>query len=449
MTLTHDTDTVPSGATRSAEGGPLSRRSFMGLVGAGTTALGVTGLGARMAFATPASPSSGDVIVVVFMRGAWDGLSVVAPYQMPTYKALRPTIRIKEPAEFTDPTGKAGLPLLDGGAVAPFPLSGTFAFNPSMTHLHQGAWADGHLAVVHAAGMPASESSTRSHFEAEQYWEKGTRSLNVTSGFLNRYLSGLSGLDRLSAVGRGSTLQTSLQGAANAVSMGSISGFGVTGFPNNTQARTALVGLYPHGPQLLEETGADTPDVVGLIAGMGADPGPQNGATYGTDDLSNNLREVARLIRADVGLRAVAIDYGGWDTHSTMGRPEDAGSYMRQRTGVVSQALQAFYTDLGAARDEVTLVKMSEFGRTIGENGSGGTDHGRGNVMFALGGKIRGGVYGDFPATIEDGPEGDLTVMTDYRRVVSEILEVRGGATNPTAIFPTYTPQAPLGLTIG
>ena len=94
MTLTHDTDTVPSGATRSAEGGPLSRRSFMGLVGAGTTALGVTGLGARMAFATPASPSSGDVIVVVFMRGAWDGLSVVAPYQMPTYKALRPTIRI-------------------------------------------------------------------------------------------------------------------------------------------------------------------------------------------------------------------------------------------------------------------------------------------------------------------------------------------------------------------
>ena len=255
MTLTHDTDTVPSGATRSAEGGPLSRRSFMGLVGAGTTALGVTGMGARMAFATPASPSSGDVIVVVFMRGAWDGLSVVAPYQMPTYKALRPTIRIKESAEFTDPTGKAGLPLLDGGAVAPFPLSGTFAFNPSMTHLHQGAWADGHLAVVHAAGMPASESSTRSHFEAEQYWEKGTRSLNVTSGFLNRYLSGLSGLDRLSAVGRGSTLQTSLQGAANAVSMGSISGFGVTGFPNNTQARTALVGLYPHGPQLLEETG--------------------------------------------------------------------------------------------------------------------------------------------------------------------------------------------------
>ncbi|HNE35266.1 MAG TPA: DUF1501 domain-containing protein, partial [Microthrixaceae bacterium] len=235
---------------------------------------------------------------------------------------------------------------------------------------------------------------------------------------------------------------------ANAVSMGSISGFGVTGFPNNTQARTALVGLYPHGPQLLEETGADTLDVVGLIAGMGADPGPQNGATYGPDDLSNNLREVARLIRADVGLRAVAIDYGGWDTHSTMGRPEDAGSYMRQRTGVVSQALQAFYTDLGAARDEVTLVTMSEFGRTIGENGSGGTDHGRGNVMFALGGKVRGGVYGDFPATVEDGPEGDLTVMTDYRRVVSEILEVRGGATNPTAIFPTYTPQAPLGLTV-
>ncbi len=424
----------------------VSRRSFMGLVGAGAATLGVTSLGARMAFATPENPSTGDVMVVIFMRGGWDGLNVVAPYQMPTYKALRPTIRIKEPSEFTDPTGKAGLALLEGGNVASFPLSGTFALNPSMTHLHQGAWSDGKLAVVHAAGMPATESSTRSHFEAEQYWERGTRSLGVSSGFLNRYLGGLSGLDRLSAVGRGSTLQTSLQGPATAVSMGSISGFGVSGFPDNTRARAALVGLYRHGPQLLDETGADTLDVISLLSGLGSDPGPQNGASYGTDDLSRNLREVARLIRGNVGLRAVAIDYGGWDTHSDMGAPEDPASYMRQRTGVVSQALQAFYTDLGTAMDEVSVVTMSEFGRTIEENGSGGTDHGRGNVMLALGGKIRGGVYGGFPTTIADGPEGDLTVMNDYRRVISEILSVRCGATNLGAIFPTYTQQAPLGL---
>lgn len=426
----------------------LSRRGFMGLVGTGAAVLGYSSLGSRMAFATPENPSTGDVLVVVFMRGGWDGLNVVAPYQYPTYKTLRPTIRIKEPSEFTDPTGKAGLPLVAGGNVAPFDLSGTFAFNPSMTHLHAGAWADGKLAVIHAAGMPASESSTRSHFEAEQYWERGTRSLGTSSGFVNRYLAGQSGLDRLSAVGRGSTLQTSLQGPATAVSMSSISGFGVTGFPNNTQARNALNNLYRHGPPLLDETGADTLDVINLLTSLPADPGPQNGATYGTDDLSRNLREVARLIRGNVGLRAVAIDFGGWDTHSDMGMPEDPASYMRQRTGLVSQAFQAFYRDLGTAMDEVTLVTLSEFGRTIGENGSGGTDHGRGNLMFALGGKIKGGVYGGFPGTIADGPEGDLTVMTDYRRVLSEILQVRCGATNLGSIFPTYTQQSPLGLTV-
>ncbi len=452
MTLAHDLDHLPPADRPDCDCdehvGGLSRRSFMGLVGTGAAVLGVSSLGSRMAFATPENPSTGDVMVVIFMRGGWDGLDVVAPYQMPTYKALRPTIRIKEASEFTDPTGKAGLPLTDGGNVAPFALSGTFAMNPSMTHLHQGAWADGKLAVIHAAGMPASESSTRSHFEAEQYWERGSRSLSVTSGFLNRYLVGLGGLDRLSAVGRGSTLQTSLQGPATAMSMGSISGFGVNGFPNNSQARTALAALYRHGTQLVEETGADTLDVVNLLTSLPTDPGPQNGATYGTDDLSRNLREVARLIRGNVGLRAVAIDYGGWDTHSDMGMPEDPASYMRQRTGVVSQALQAFYKDLGTAMDEVSVVTMSEFGRTIEENGSGGTDHGRGTVMFALGGKIRGGVYGDFPATIANGPEGDLAVMTDYRRVISEILQVRCGATNVGSIFPTYTPQAPLGLAV-
>ena len=430
------------------DGATVTRRSFMGLVGAGTAALGVSSLGARMAFATPEAPSTGDVIVVVFMRGGWDGLNVVAPFRMPTYKALRPTIRIKEESEFTDPTGKAGLALNAGGNVAAFPLSGSMALNPGMSHLHQGAWADGKLAVIHAAGMPATESSTRSHFEAEQYWERGTRSLNVSSGFLNRYLSGLTGLDRLSAVGRGSTLQTSLQGPSTAMSMGSISGFGVKGFPDNNKAKTALVGLYRHGPRLLDETGADTLDVVNLLSGLGADPGPQNGAAYSTDDLSRNLREVARLIRGNVGLRAVAVDYGGWDTHSDMGLAEDPGSYMRQHTGAVSQALQAFYTDLGTAMDEVTVVTMSEFGRTIEENGSGGTDHGRGTAMLALGGKIRGGVYGGFPTSIADGPEGDLTVMNDYRQVLSEILKVRCGATNLGAIFPTYTQQSPLGLAV-
>jgi uncharacterized protein (DUF1501 family) len=445
---TTDTGPAPYGHDCEDCGRGLSRRSFMGVVGAGAAAIGWSTLGSSMAFATPEAPSTGDVLVVVFMRGGMDGLNVVAPYLMPTYRTLRPTIRIKDPSEFADPTGVAGLPLDAGGNVAPFALSGTFAMHPGMEPLHRGAWADGHLAVVHAAGLPSSESSTRSHFDAERIWENGSASNSVSTGFLNRYLGGITGADRLSAVGRGSTLQSMLRGPAPAFSMSSIGGFGVRGFPSNTQARTALVGLYHHGAQLLDETGANTLDVVNLLAALPADPGPQNGAVYGTDDLSNNLREVARLIRGNVGLRAVAIDYGGWDTHGDQGVPEDPAGYFRAHTGSVATAFQAFYQDLGAAMDEVTLVTLSEFGRTIDENGSAGTDHGRGTVMFALGGKIKGGVHGNFPATITNGPEGDLAVLNDYRQVLSEVLAVRCGAPDLGGIFPTYTQQAPLGLAL-
>lgn len=454
MTMTEHDDAHVDGPDDSVDGDcegcrrGLSRRSFMGVVGAGTAALGWSTLGSRMAFATPETPSTGDVLVVVFLRGGMDGLNVVAPYMMPTYRALRPTIRVKDPTEFTDPTGVAGLPLDAGGNVGAFPLSGTFALHPGMEPLHRGAWADGSLAIVHAAGMPATESSTRSHFDAEQYWERGTRSFSVTSGFVNRYLVGLTGADRLSAVGRGPTLQETLRGSAPAFSMSSIGGFGVRGFPDNTRARTALIGLYPRGSQLLEETGGNTLAVVNLLASLPPDPGPQNGASYGTDDLSNNLREVARLIRGNVGLRAVAVDYGGWDTHGNQGVPEDPAGYFRGRTGGLARGLQAFYQDLGTAMGEVTLVTISEFGRTIDENGSAGTDHGRGSAMFVLGRKVRGGVFGSFPTSIVNGPEGDLAVLNDYRQVLSEVLSVRCGATNLAAIFPTYAQQAPLGLAL-
>lgn len=422
----------------------VSRRGFLGVVGAGTAALAWSATGSQMAFATPEAPSTGDVLVVVFLRGGIDGLNLVAPYMMPTYRALRPTIRVKDPGEVA--AGGAGLPLDAGGNVASFPLSGTFALHPGMEPLHQGAWANGHLAVVHAAGLPAAESATRSHFDAERYWEYGSASIGVTNGFVNRFLGGQAGLDRLSAIGRGSTLPMSLRGPAPAYSMSSIGGFGVRGFPNNTQARTALVGLYRHGADLLNETGADTLDVVNLLAALPPDPGPGNGAVYGTDDLSNNLKEVARLIKANVGLRAVAINYGGWDTHGEQGVPEDPNGYFRRRSNGLATALQAFYQDLGTAMDEVTLVTLSEFGRTIDENGTLGTDHGRGTAMMVLGRKVRGGVHGAFPATIANGPEGDLTVLNDYRRVLSEVLSVRCGATNLGSIFPTYTQQAPLGV---
>ncbi len=437
--------TVRSNHLTSDRGG-LSRRSFLALAGGGAAAVGVSALGNRYAFATPAQPSAGDVIVVVFNRGGMDALNVVAPHRMPTYRALRPTIRVKSPDEVGDPATAAGLPLVAGGGVADFEHTGVFALHPGMDRLHQGAWAAGHLAIVHAAGMPSTESTTRSHFESQRNWEAGTADLGVSDGFLNRFLGAVAGVDRLGAVGRGSTLPAMLVGAASAYSMGSISGFGVRGFSDNGRARTALMALYADGADLLEGTGAETLAVTGLVGSMPADPGPQNGAVYGWDGLARNLREVARLITADVGLRVAVVDDGGWDTHTDQGVPEQANSYFRGRTRQFSDALQAFYQDLGDGMDEVTLVTMSEFGRTINENGSGGTDHGRGTAMFVLGRNVAGGVHGEFPDQIVDAPEGDLVVLNDCRHVLAEVLGTRGGATDLAAVFPGYQGHTPLGL---
>ncbi|MHB1140091.1 MAG: DUF1501 domain-containing protein, partial [Microthrixaceae bacterium] len=203
---THEHHDGP-GTCEESNGNRWSRRGFLALAGAGGAAVGVSAIGNRYAFATPEAPATGDVIVVVFNRGGMDGLNVVAPYRMPTYQAVRPTIRVRPPEEFTDPTAKAGLPLDAGGAIAPFALNGVFGMHPGMERLHQGAWANGDLAIVHAAGMPTSESPTRSHFESQRNWEAGTASLGVADGFLNRFLQGTPGLDRLAAMGRGATLQ--------------------------------------------------------------------------------------------------------------------------------------------------------------------------------------------------------------------------------------------------
>jgi uncharacterized protein (DUF1501 family) len=424
----------------------LSRRSFLALAGAGGAAVGVSALGNRYAFATPAQPGAGDVIVIVFNRGGMDGLNVVAPFQMPSYRALRPTIRVKAPDEFADPATRAGLPLVAGGNVAPFDRSGVFALHPGMERLHAGAWSAGHLAIVHAAGMPSSESTSRSHFESQRQWEAGSANLAVTDGFLNRYLRGVPGLDRLGAVGRGSTLQAMLHGEAPAYSMTSISGFGVRGFSDNGRARTALMAMYPSGADLLTGTGAETLSITGLIGALPPDPGPQNGAVYGGDGLARNLREVARLIKADVGVRVAVADDGGWDTHNDQGIPEEPNAYLRHRTRQFSEALQAFYQDLGTAMGEVTLVTLSEFGRTIHENSSRGTDHGRGGAMFVMGRNVRGGVHGAFPDQIVDAPEGDLVVLNDYRHVLAEVLGTRGDATDLGAVFPGYSGHTPFGL---
>jgi uncharacterized protein (DUF1501 family) len=406
----------------------------------------------RYAFASPEDPTTGDVIVVVFLRGGADGLSLVAPYDMTGYRNLRPNIRVKSPSE-GDATNRA-LPLVSGGNIAEFPLSGTFGFHPAMSALHAGPWTAGKLAIVHAAGMPASESDTRSHFDSMRNWESGTANYASSSGFMNRFLTSQGGAPRIGAVSIGGNLPRSLAGPQPAFATPSAAGFGVSGFSNNNRALTAFRSFYAGGTgssDALLSTGANTLGAVDLmktVTWTAPQFDPQNGAVYPTNSAANAFKEVARMIRGNVGLRVAAIDIGGWDTHDTMGLPGDPASYFHNKAQQFSEAMTAFATDLGALMDEVTLMTMSEFGRTIKENGSGGTDHGRGSVQFVMGNKVRGGIYGDFVSNIAPGPEGDLAVLNDYRRAISEVLSVRGGATDLATVFPTYTQQTPFGLCV-
>ena len=423
----------------------MTRRGFLGGTGA---AIATTALGSKLAFASPQDPSAGDVIVLVSLTGGADGLSLVAPYQMPTYKALRPNIRVKGASEVSDPS-RAGLVLRSGGSVAPFDLSGVFALHPSLAPLYDTAWADGRLAFVHAVGMPASESATRSHFESINYWESGSASLNVTTGFMNRFLESVGATAGISGIGRAASLPRSLTGAVPTFSMPAIGAFGVSGYPDNAKAAATLAGWYEDAADPLERTGRDTllaANTIKSVNWSGAALAPKNGAVYPWSGFAQSLREVAQLIRANVGLRVACVELFGWDSHDAMGSPEDPSAAFSEQCSVFAEALAAFYRDLGSLNSEVTVATITEFGRTIDENGSGGTDHGRASAMMVMGGGAVGGVHGPFVDSITNGPEDDLTVLTDYRQVLSEVLTVRGGSASTSSIFPTWTPAAPIGV---
>jgi uncharacterized protein (DUF1501 family) len=369
---------------------------------------------------------------------------------MPSYRSLRPTLRVKSPEEFSTPAGKAGLPLIAGGAVSPFSLSDTFAFHPGMDALHQGPWAAGQLAIVHAAGLPSSVSTTRSHFDAMWIADLGAADLTLTSGLLNRFLSELGASARLPALGTGAALPRSLGGPSPAFGIEDLASFSVGGFADVATAKAVLGDWQSAGTDVVSTAAGSTLQVVDLVDAVDWTApafAPAGGAVYEQDPIGSGLRQVAMAIKANLGLRAAAVDFDHWDTHSGHGVPEDPQAWFRRQATALSNALTAFWLDLGTKMSEVTVVVETEFGRTIGENGSGGTDHGRGGAMLVMGGNVRGGVFGRFPTTISEGPEGDLEVLNDWRTVLAEVLTVRGGL--PLSRLSTVLPGwsgTPLGL---
>ena len=378
----------------------------------------------RAAFGAVENGAPPKRLVVIFQRGAADGLNIVVPHGEKQYYAMRPSINIPRKN------------VID--------LDGFFGLHPSLTPL-QPLWQQQHLAIVHAAGSP---DATRSHFDAQDFMETGTPGVKVTDdGWLNRSLHGLARTPQNSpfrAIALGPSLPRILSGAEPAVAMNNIDDFSVGGRnPKASPAASAFEAMYDHSSDsILHGTGEETFDAVKML--KAADPGkyvPAPGAYYPKGRFSDNLRQLAQLIKANLGVQVAFADIGGWDHHVNEGAVE---GQLANVLGEFSQSLAAFWTDLGDLGEDTVVVTMSEFGRTARENGNRGTDHGHANVMFVLGGPVKGGkVYGRWPGLDQSQLyEGrDLALTTDFRQVAGEAISRHIGNKNLAEVFPGYDIQ--------
>jgi uncharacterized protein (DUF1501 family) len=412
----------------------FTRRSFLRSVGVGSLALPtLPGWFPRLAFSS--TPEAGrDVLVCVFLRGGADGLNVLVPVGDDGYFAARPTLRLPEPS---------------GAADATIDLDGFFALHPALAPFKE-LWDDGLLAAVHAAGSP---DDTRSHFDAMDFMERGTPgSKTVPTGWLGRHLGSLDtgNSSPFRAVGLGTLLPASLRGPVTATALKSIADFhlGGKGAQEAEIARfqASLAALYDDDAWL-DVQAKQTFDAVATLAA--ASPGayqPANGAKYPESDFGNALLQAAQLIKAELGVEVACVDLGGWDTHAAQGA---STGRLAGLLGDLASGLAAFAADMADRMGRVTVVTMSEFGRRVSENASGGTDHGHGNCMFLLGGGINGGkVYGDWPGLAPGqlyGP-GDLAITTDFRTVLAEIVDRRLRNPKLADVFPGFAPPAYLGV---
>ncbi len=381
----------------------------------------------QAAFASDSITSGKKRLVVLFQRGAADGLNIVVPHGEPLYYRMRPTIGIPQP---------------NRGRASAIDLEGYFGLHPAMASF-KPLWDSKQLAIVHAAGSP---DNTRSHFDAQDYMESGTPGVkSTTDGWLNRAIAAekVAKESPFRAIALGSSLPRALSGQAPAIAISDINDFRVGGKssgPAVSSASTSFESMYAESvDSVLHGTGRETFDAVKML--KAADPAkysPAAGANYPRGRFAGSLRQVAQLLKADLGVEVAFVDIGGWDHHVNEGNTEgQLANLLRD----FSQSISSFWTDLGDLGEDTVLVTMSEFGRTARENGSRGTDHGHANVMFVLGGPVKGGkVYGKWPG-LDDRHlyEGrDLEVTTDFRSVLGECLTKHLGAQKLQSVFPGF-----------
>lgn len=411
----------------------LSRRQFVaGSVGAALFATVIPPWLPKVVLAQTQN-STRDVIVHVFLRGGADGLSMVVPFLDANYYAGRGTIAIPRP----DSAGPNRSTALDGQ----FAFPRAFAQTPMLA-----AYQARELLLVHQAGLT---TVSRSHFDAQRWMEVGKAAdPNVGTGWLGRHLATsapMRSFAPLRGIGFNTGLPTTLNGAPKTLPIPNAQGYTLGGSAATQQERIEwLKGDHSLTLEPLRSAALDTGGVIDLLRSINfAGYRPSNAAVYPTSGFGNALRSAAALIKADVGVEAIQVDIGGWDTHAS--QDPNAGSMFRTMSDLAG-SLGAFWADVmqGAQTTRVTLVAMSEFGRNVRENGSQGTDHGRGGVMFVMGKAIAGGrvMTNNWQPLARENLElqQDLRVTIDHRDVLAEIVRNRLGNNNLSAIFPEFTP---------
>jgi uncharacterized protein (DUF1501 family) len=379
---------------------------------------------ATLGFAEPARRD--PILIGIFLRGGVDGLSLCVPHAEKSYYDARPAIAIPTP----------------GATSGALDLDGRFGLHPRLAAL-KPAWDAGELAFVQAVG---STESTRSHFEAQDNMETAMPGAHrARDGWLARALAELSLSDPLSCVALSQHVPLALRGPANVLAVRQLADTRIRGSRRvREKLEHGFARLYGAGDDALHRSGSDALNALKRLRGI-ADQPVDNGAEY--PPAGRPLRELAQLVKADVGLRAGWIDVGGWDTHQGQGDSERGR--LPRLLDQAGRALAAFRTDLGSRMERVVVIVMSEFGRTVRQNGTGGTDHGHGNMMLLLGGPVRGKrVHGKWPGLGEDQryERRDLAVTTDFRTVFAEVAERHLGAKDVARVLPGWKRSPNIGV---
>ena len=409
----------------------ISRRIFLKNGGLALVSLGFAPQFLARTVAAAGNPRR-RVLITIFQRGAVDGLNMVVPFGERDYYTARPTIAIARPGS---------------GADTAVDLDGFFGLHPRLAPL-EALFDARQLAIVHACGSP---DGTRSHFDAQDYMETATPGVKSTpDGWLNRYLHAREHQAKtpFRAVALAPQLPRSLQGLAPALAIGQIDRFGIRAGQSGDMVQASFESEYAAAAdRVLHSTGREAFEAIRMM--KEADPSrytPANGAEYPRSPYGEALRQIAQLVKADVGLEIAFAETGNWDHHVNEGA---AVGQLAARLDDFGRGIAALVRDLGERMQDVVILTMSEFGRAVAENGNRGTDHGHGNAMMVIGGGVRGGkVYGRWPGLArEQRYDGrDLAVTTDFRAVFNEVVRGHLALPDTRPVFPGFTPPAPLGL---